>query len=172
VRRWAVVLLVGAALVPSTVLGGHSGPLEPGDRLGKMRLVKGTQATADFKLFEICDPVVVRTGRQTRPCGFVPWARRTFIGYGSFALPTEIDKVWASAGWAAWLDGRRIRLPAFGWSERTLVGFPPAGGRDVTLREWRVMLVGPRLGRHTLRYRARDPAGTIDVTWYFTVRRR
>jgi hypothetical protein len=134
-----------------------------------MRLVRGTQATADFKLFEICDPVVVRTGRHARRCGVVPWARRTFIGYGFFALPSEIDRVWASLRGAAWLDGRRIRLSAFGWSDRTLVGFPPAGGKDVTLREWRVMLIDPTPGRHTLRYRARDPAGVIDVTWVFTV---
>ena len=137
-----------------------------------MRLVKGTQATSDFKLFEICDPVIVRAGRHARRCGVVPWARRTFIGYGSFAARREIDRVWASSRWAAWLDGRRVRLSAFGWSDRTLVAFPPAGGKDVTLREWRVMLIDPAPGGHTLRYRWRDPAGTVDAVWSFTVRHR
>lgn len=95
--------------------------------------------------------------------------KRLFIGYGVFAPPGLISKVWAPSTWAAWFDGRRIRLPAFGWSERTLFGFPPAGGKDVTLREWRVMLLGATPGRHAIRYRFRDSGGTIDATWTFRV---
>jgi len=95
--------------------------------------------------------------------------KRLFVGYGVFALPREINKVWAPSTWTAWLDGRRIRLAAFGSSDRRLSRFPPAGGKDATLREWRVMLLGATPGRHAIRYRFRDSAGWIDATWKFTV---
>ena len=134
-----------------------------------MRLVKGTEATGDHKLFDTCDPVILRRGVYARRCGSVVRVKRLFIGYGVFALPREINEVWRPSTWAAWFDGRRTQLPAFGWSDRTLSRFPPAGGKDVTLREWRVMLVGATPGRHTIRYRFRDPSGWIDATWRFTV---
>lgn len=134
-----------------------------------MLVVKGTAATADHKLFDSCDPVILRSGRYARRCGLVPRVKRLFIGYGVFALPREINKVWAPSTWAAWVDGRRIELTAFGKSDRMLYGFPAAGGKDVILREWRVMLVAATPGRHTLRYRFRDSGGTIDATWTFTI---
>jgi hypothetical protein len=134
-----------------------------------MRLAKGTAATADLKLFDICNPIVLGSAAQTRRCGRVPRVRRLFIGYGSFALPGKIDRLWARTNWSSWIDGRLIRLAAFGSSDRTLAAFPPAGGINVTLREWRVALVGATPGRHTLRYRSVGPEGKADVTWIFTV---
>jgi hypothetical protein len=133
-----------------------------------MTLVKGTAATADQKLFDICD-LVLRSGSYHRRCAPVYRVRRLFIGSGSFALPPEINDLWARTKWAAWLDGRRIALAAFGTSDRMLYAYPPAGGKDVTLREWRVMLVGATPGRHTLRYRSQGPEGTGDTTWTFTI---
>jgi hypothetical protein len=74
--------------------------------------------------------------------------------------------------WDLWVDGRRVSLPPFGTSDRILFAFPAAGGRDVILREWRVMLEGVTPGKHTIRYRSRDRSlGTIDSTWRFTVAR-
>jgi hypothetical protein len=102
----------------------------------------------------------------------VPRVRRLFIGYGTFEPPSEIDEAWATETWAAWLDRRRIRLPAFGTSDRTLFTFGPAGGQDVTLREWHVMLVRATPGRHTIRYRIQSPDFAIDATWTFTVAAR
>jgi hypothetical protein len=134
-----------------------------------MRLVRGTQATAHHKLFDTCDPVILKSGGYSRRCSSVPRIKRLFVGYGVFAPPREINKVWAPSTWTAWLDDRRIRLAAFGSSDRRLSHFPPAGGRDVTLREWRVMLLGATPGRHAIRYRFRDPVGWIDATWKFTV---
>jgi hypothetical protein len=69
-----------------------------------------------------------------------------------------------------WVDGRRVSLERFGFSDRTLVAFAPAGGRDVTLREWSIVLVGAR-GRHSIRYRTRWPDAVSDVTWRFSVAR-
>lgn len=172
VRHWVVVLAIAASLVAADSFAGQpAGSIGPGDRLAGMRFMKGTERTADLKLFDTCDPVILGAGRYTRRCGRVPRVRRLFVGYGTFALPGRIDTVWRAQSWAAWFDGRRIRLAAFGWSDRTLIRFPPAGSRDVTLREWRVMLVRAIPGRHTIRYRVRDVAGTIDATWTFTVAR-
>jgi hypothetical protein len=134
-----------------------------------MVIVSGTVATADQKLFDICDPVILKSGRYQRRCGVVPRVKRLFIGYGLFAAPRQINEAWAKAKWAAWFDGRRIALRAFGTSDRTLYAFPPAGGKDVTLREWRVMLTRATPGRHRLRYRFHDPSGDIDATWMFRV---
>ncbi len=134
-----------------------------------MRLVKGTEATGDHKLFDTCDPVILRRGVYARRCGSVVRVKRLFIGYGVFALPREINEVWRPA---TWRHGSTVAGPSFrrlGGLDRTLSRFPPAGGKDVTLREWRVMLVGATPGRHTIRYRFRDPSGWIDATWRFTV---
>jgi hypothetical protein len=95
--------------------------------------------------------------------------KRLFIGYGMFAPPHEINDAWANAHWAAWFDGRRIALRAFATSDRKLFAYPPAGRKDVTLREWRVMLLSATAGRHTVRYRFHDPGGSIDATWTFRV---
>lgn len=134
-----------------------------------MRLARGTAATADLKLFDICNPIVLGSGTQTRPCGRAPRVKRLFIGYGSFDLPGKIGNLWTKTEWSSWIDGRPINLAAFGSSDRTLIAFPPAGGKDVTLREWRVMLVGATPGRHTLRYRSVGPDDRSDTTWTFTV---
>jgi len=165
-----VFLLVIVSVL--TGLGGGSGQLRPGDQLSGMTLTKGTAARADLKLFDVCDPVILASGRYTRKCRALPRVSRLFIGYGQFDLPRVIDTTWRSSSWAAWLDGRRIDLPRFGTSDRTLVAFPPAGGKNVTLREWRVMLVKASSGRHTLRYRYRDSSGVVDANWVFAVGRQ
>jgi hypothetical protein len=134
-----------------------------------MLLIRGTAATADQKLFDICDPIILRSGRYVRRCGVVPRVKRLFIGYGTFAAPRAINRVWEQVVWSAWFDGRRIQLHAFGTSDRPLYAFPPAGYKTVTLRKWRVMVVNAAPGRHTLRYRGQDATGVLDATWTFTV---
>jgi hypothetical protein len=168
-QRLGLAAVAATTLLTLTGFGATTSPLKPGDRVAGMLLVKGTVATADQKLFDICDPVVLGGGTYHRQCGLVPRVRRLFVGYGSFAPPRAIDTVWVRTAWAAWLDGRRIQLPAFGTSDRTLYAFPPAGGKDVTLREWRVMLLGATPGRHTIRYRAGASARAGDITWTFAV---
>ena len=136
-----------------------------------MQLVRGTVATADLKLFDICDPVILRTGRYQRRCAPVPGEQRIFIGHGLFAAPRAINRVWGQSAFTAWFDGRRIQLQSFGTSDRPLYSFPPAGFKTVTLREWRVILLKATPGLHTLRYRTTDANGTADATWVFAVRR-
>jgi len=170
VRRFLACAVIAASITASFSFGATVSPLRPGDRVGRMTLAKATVATADEKLFDTCDPVILRNGRYRRQCGLLPRVRRLFIGYGVFAVPREIGRLWTMTTWLAWLDGHRVALQKFGISDRTLYNFPPAGGKDVTLREWRLMLLGVTPGRHTLRYRWRDGAGTTDAAWTFTVK--
>jgi hypothetical protein len=149
-------------------------PIVPGGKIGTMRLARGTAAGADAKLFDFCDPVITGpAGRHVhRTCPRVPQVRRLFIGYGSFfADPAALDSYWKATRWQLWLDGRRVALRAFGTSDRILVAFPPAGGKSVTLREWRVMVVGPSLGSHTIRYQSKTGNRTGEATWIFHVYR-
>jgi hypothetical protein len=160
------------AVAAAALLAGGS-PLRPGDHLGSAKLVRGTAPKADEKLFDFCNPVITKPGVYHRSCRLSAVAK-LFIGYGAFeANKAALDADWKSTSWAAWLDGRRIALRAFGTSDRPLYAFPPAGGKDVTLREWRVMLLHAK-GQHRLRYRFRGPVagpsgGTTDATFSFTV---
>jgi len=170
-RRLVFAAIAITTLVAVVGFTAEPRPLLPGDRMGAMLFVRGTAATADLKLFDICDPVILRPGRYVRSCAPVPRVKRLFIGHGVFAAPGAINRVWHPAAYAAWFDGRRIRLRAFGTSDRPLYFFPPAGGKTVTLREWRVMVVNASPGAHTLRYRTTDASGTTDATWNFAVTR-
>jgi hypothetical protein len=114
--------------------------------------------------------VILKPGTYKRLCK-VPRVSRLFVGYGDFA-PTRkaIDLDSKQSKWDAWIDGRSVDLPAFGTSDRTLFGFPAAGGKDVILREWRLMLLDVPPGEHSIRYRNRHAVyGTTDATWTFTV---
>ena len=170
-HRAGSALVAIATLLVLSGWGTTSTQLAPGGRIGRMVLVRGTAATADQKLFDICDPIA-GPGMSHRRCGLVPRVRKLFVGYGWFAPPRQINAQWARLRWSAWLDGHRIQLAKFGTSDRTLFAFPPAGGKDVTLREWRVMLIGATPGKHTLRYRTQVPKGAGDTTWAFTVAAR
>jgi hypothetical protein len=167
IRGWMCLF---AAIAVCAAWGGSTKPIDPGGKIGTMIVVKGTQADADAKFFDFCDPVILKPGRYARACA-VPHAIRLFVGYGDFA-PTRkaIDLDSAQSRWDAWIDGHHIDLPSFGTSDRTLYAFPAAGGKDVILREWRVMLLKATPGKHTLRYRNRNAVyGTVDATWTFTV---
>ena len=173
----AIAITTLAAVVGFTA---EPRPLLPGDRVGTMLFVRGTVATADLKLFDICDPIhrigldpyrADRYRRFVRSCAPVPQVKRLFVGHGVFAAPRAINRVWHPAAYTAWFDRRRIRLRAFGTSDRPLYFFAPAGGKTVTLREWRVMVVNATPGAHTLRYRTTDASGPTDATWNFAVRR-
>jgi hypothetical protein len=97
--------------------------------------------------------------------------RRLFIGYGDFALTRKaLDRAWKQLIWKLWVDGHNVKLSTFGSSDRALYAFPPANGKDVILREWRVILVGVTRGKHTIRYRSTSRSvGSSDATWRFTV---
>lgn len=75
--------------------------------------------------------------------------------------------------WSLWIDDHRVDLPASGTSDRVLSALPQAGGKDVILREWRVTLVEPTVGEHTVRYRSEPTntknSGVTDATWTFTM---
>jgi len=135
-----------------------------------MVVVQGLFRDADTSIYErFCDPVVLSPGRRVRTCATVPSVRRLFVGHGTFAPKKTIDVAWNKESWAMWIDGRRVSLSRFGHSDRWLYDYPPAGGRDVVLREWSIVLTGAE-GRHSIRYRTRLPQGVFDTTWRFVVR--
>jgi len=164
------VLVALTALVSGC--GGPAGSAEPGSKIGAMRLLRGTTSQADLKLFDSCNPVILRSGRRRRSC-HVPHVQRLFIGYGIFE-PTRrgLARDWRRTRWDLWVDGHRVDLPAFGTDDRTLYAFPPAAGKDVILREWDVILLNATPGKHELRYRSGSgSAATTDATWAFVVAR-
>jgi hypothetical protein len=169
-RRVCLLLVAVAAMLEAGCGGGSESSVGPGAEIGMMTLAAGTADDADLKFFDLCDPVILKPGDYMRSCG-IPRVSQLFVGYGDFE-PTrkaiELDST--QSKWDLWIDGRRVDLPAFGRSDRTLFAFPAAGGKDVILREWRVILVDVTPGEHTIRYRKRQASrGTTDATWTFTV---
>jgi hypothetical protein len=155
----AAVLLAGC---------GRDDAVGPTDVVQGMVVASMPLGPGVFDLFTFCRPVVLEPGTYRRRCS-VPWVSELYVGYGEFAPPSEIDRVWRELRWKAWLDGSRLDLPAFGSSDRKLAAFPPAGHRDVVVRTFDVTIFTPKSGRHTLRYVSDRDAGRIDVTWTFTI---
>jgi len=167
-RAWAVLVCVAAAIVAGC--SSSPGGLGPGDKIGTMTLVSGTASDADLNFFENCNPVILKPGTYRRSCT-IPRVQRVLIGYGDFE-PTRraLESDWKARKWDLWLDGRRVNLAAFGTYDHTLFGFPAAGGKNVILRRWKVILVWVTPGKRTIRYRSHGPSvGTIDATWTFSV---
>jgi hypothetical protein len=171
VRRDSVFLLLSVAAVLLASGFRSSPPIRPGDKIGAMTLVRGSEPKADDELWRFCAPVIPKPGTYHRAC-FVPRVERLFIGYGDWERTRKaLDSVWKQLKWDLWFDGRRVNLPHFGTSERTLYYFPAAGGKNVILREWNVTLVRVTPGRHVIRYRSESRSlGTTDATWIFTTR--
>jgi hypothetical protein len=169
-RRVCLLLVIAAAAFEAGCGGSSGRSVRPGAKIGTMTLATGTADDAELKFFDRCDPVIAKPGDYTRSCG-IPRVSRLFVGYGDFE-PTRkaIDSDSKQSKWDLWVDGHRVDLPAFGTSDRTLFAFPAAGGKEVILREWRVILVDVTPGEHTVRYRNRHMSrGTTDATWTFTV---
>lgn len=148
----------------------HVLTIEPSTRVGGMLVVQGPAQRSQARLFaEWCDPVVLTPGRRTRSCGRIPRTSRLYVGYGLFESAAKMERTWKASKWDMWIDGQRVDLQAFGTADRWLLKYGPAGNMDVVLREWQVTLLRATPGRHTVRYRTREPAGVTDTTWAFTV---
>ena len=163
--------VVGLVAAPVAAPGSVSqGVIEPSTRVKGMLVVQGPAQRTETRLLGLfCDPVVLRPGRRTRACGLIPRTTRLYVGYGSFEPQAKIDAAWKATTWDMWIDGERVDLSAFGTTDRWLVNYPPAGGKDVVLREWSITLIRATPGRHSIRYRARGPDGVTDTTWTFRV---
>jgi hypothetical protein len=171
-----VIRLLGAVVLALSVLASgasattvRDAAIDPGTPVNGMVVVQGLAGEADATLFGgYCDPIVVAPGRRTRTCSVIPHVRQLFVGHGTWAVKKRIDAAWNKQSWAMWIDGDAVELSRFGHSDRWLSHFAPAGGRDVVLREWSIVLTGAR-GRHSIRYRTRLPEGVFDTTWRFRV---
>ena len=137
-----------------------------------MLVVQGRMSHAQYALFGVfCETDILRTGRYVRDCMQIPHNERLFVGYGLWAPKNAIDRAWKRSKWKMWIDAQPVDLAAFGTTDRTLFNYPAAGGKDVTLREWSITLLRVTRGQHTIRYLIRDPDGSVDATWRFTVAR-
>jgi hypothetical protein len=154
--RW----LRAAAVVVLLAACGRGG-LEPGDRVGDLRVVRG--AAEDVTLWEFCDPEL-RPGRFERGCG-VPPVRRLRIGPGWRAgSSSTLEDEWEELEWSVSLDGRALELGEFG----TLPDTALADGRVV--REWNVTVEGLAGGTHRLRAVILTDDRRYDTTWVLDVR--
>jgi hypothetical protein len=144
--------------------------IDPGTGVNGMVVVQGLAREADARLFGgYCNPFVSTPGRRTRLCAPLPQVRRVFIGHGIIAPKKRIDAAWNPPGWDMWIDGRRVSLARFGYTDRPVDFVAPFPvGRDAVLREWSIVLVGAE-GHHSVRYRTHLPQGVTDTTWKFTV---
>jgi hypothetical protein len=174
-RNACAVLTLGCVcvLISATVAAAgkeHETNIEPSTRVNGMLVVQGPARKSQARLFsDWCDPVVLTPGRRTRSCGRIPRTSRLYVGYGLFDSEAKIERTWRASKWDLWIDGQQVDLQAFGTADRWLLKYGPAGNKDVVLREWQVTLLRATTGRHTLRYRTREPAGITDTTWTFTV---
>ena len=164
-----VVLVVAAALLGSG-FGNSPAPIGPGGKIGTMTLARGIESKADDELWRYCAPNIPKPGTYHRTC-FVPRRERLFIGYGDWERTRQaLDSAWKQLKWDLWFDGRRVDLPRFGTFDRTLYYYPPAGGKNVILREWNVILLRVTPGKHVIRYRSQSRSlRTSDATWMLTV---
>jgi hypothetical protein len=166
-----IAVLATSTAATATVARGNA--IDPGTRVNGMLVYQDVAQRAGAALFGLyCDPVVVSPGRRTRTCSTtIPRVRRLFVGHGIFApTRTAVDRTWARLTWALWIDGERVDLARFGWTDRWLLNLPAANYKPVVLREWAIMLMGAE-GRHSIRYRTRWPSGVMDTTWKFSVAR-
>lgn len=166
----ATVALLASTATSASV--ARESAVDPGTSVNGMIVVQGVARDAQVGLFAdgYCNPVVLNPGRRTRSCHGLPAVRRVFVGHGIFAPRKRIDELWRARTWGMWIDGERVTLNRFGHSDRWLLNYPPAGGRNVVLREWAIVLTGAE-GRHRIRYRTSLPQGITDTTWRFTVGR-
>jgi hypothetical protein len=154
--RW---LGAAVAVVLLTACGG--GGLEPGDRVGDLRVVRG--AAEDVTLWEFCDPEL-SPERFERACS-VPLVDRLRVGPGwRVDSPSALEDQWEELQWSVSLDGRPLELAEFG----TLPDTTLADGRVV--REWNVTVEGLDAGTHRLRAVVSSGDRRYDMTWVLDVR--
>jgi hypothetical protein len=165
--------LVAVAAAVALGFGGSSSQVEPGGKIGAMKLVVGTHYQAHEWFVDLCKAAMPTPGRYRGSCK-TDRAARIFIGSGDFeSTKPALARLWKHSTWKAWLDGRRIDLRAFGATDRVWI---TPRRQAVFLREWNVTLIGATPGKHTLRYIDRvsirtqyEAPGTYDGTWTLTV---
>jgi hypothetical protein len=164
----AGVLALAMALSSGSSALAATGALVPGDRIGSMQVERVAWSEHLPSIFPACDPLIRKAGFYHRRC-IVPRFDRLFIGYGDFrtTLPA-LNRAWRGEQWQLYVDGREVYLPSFGTDWRIIVDFPTGTYGSSVFREWRVALVRPTPGRHTIRYISIQDRGVLDVT--FTVR--
>ena len=167
-------ILVGMALL-SGILSACAGepaplptpavadlPLEAGDYIGEMRLIRDDGDTP--WIWDYCD---VERNLETIPftsqCD-VPFSPTLFVGLGWVLDSWEaVEAGWAadSDTWVLYLDGQPVDLVSFG-----VLDFEADG---LMFRMWNVVIKDIQPGPHSLRYTFTDGDTNYDATWEFNV---
>jgi len=171
----AVTIVVAAVLV-SSAWGGHvDAGARPGDTVNGALLAAGIKTGNETWLWTFCDPAVHGSPTSTRSCRAIDYPiERLFIGDGFATAPGKLDSAWRTLHWQLWLDGQKIDLPAFGTED---LG-PFTGTKVLEERQWKVIIVHPKAGRHTLHEIVRraipgKPSELLqDGTWTFVLPKR
>jgi hypothetical protein len=167
-RRCGVVVL---AFALGSTAAAATPPLKPGDHIGTMLVTNGRPTETVQRLTDHCNPVITKAGVYHRRCT-IPLKQQLWIGYGEFAKTLkELDALWVDGRWRLVLDGREVDLKAFGAIQYHPSSFAPVGGGSAYIREWKVRLVEPTPGRHTVRYITtyKRDGSVIDVTFTITL---
>ena len=165
---FALLFAFAFAAIVGVGSAGTAGPVQPGGKIGTMKVVRGEEFDSDLYLFNVCNPVISNASRYHRSCS-VPRVQKMFIGLGAIqSTRNGLVEYWKRTRWNLWIDGRPVGLAAFGTADGAWRRFRPTG-KPAFFRLWKVILVGATPAKHTLRYQVRDRGGTIDATWTVTV---
>lgn len=174
----AVTIVVAVVLISPAWGGDADAGARPGDTVNGALLAAGFRTEHETPLWAFCDPDQHGSPTFTRSCRAIDYPiERLFIGDFLITAPGELNSVWRTLHWQLWLDGQKIDLPAFGTDD--LGPFTPHGGTKVLkVRQWKVILVHPKAGRHTLHEIVRraipgKPSELAqDGTWTFVLPKR
>ncbi len=157
-------LIVGG-LLAGAAFAAEQGPVEPGGKIGAMTVARGDQYHADVDLLLFCPTLINKPGTYHRSCS-PEIVRRLYIGAGDRA-PTqnEVDSKFKSQHWSLWVDGHPVDLPRFGASH----SYDYSNGKRVVFKTWNVILVNAPSGKHTIRYRWKQPQGVVNLTYAVTI---
>ena len=159
------VLLFAFALAATVGVGfaATAGLVEPGGKIGAMKLVRGEEFDSDLYLFNVCNALTAKAGSYHRSCS-VPQRAADVHRLGRRSADRKsLDESWKQIRWDLWIDGRPVRLASFGTADGAFRRFRPTG-KPAFFRLWKVVLVGATPGKHTVRYRMRGAGGTTDDT--------
>lgn len=124
--------------------------LKPKDKIGDMTLVISSLYPSEplWTISSLClFEDFTEPGTRTFDCKIaeLPWI---YLEIGWYAETTMLASNWEAMAWEMYIDGYKIDLDSFGWSERESV----MHGENTRERIWLVTLANPSPGEHSMRY--------------------
>lgn len=137
----------------------HRERSNPAGKIGAMTVVRGDRYSSNWSLWLFCPTDINKAGTYHKSCN-VPTGR-IYIGAEDWSpSQKKVDTIWKQERWRLWVDGLPVDLPRFGASDNHRV----LNGKPLIVRNWNVILVGAKPGKHTVRYVWHVPSsGTADL---------